>query len=704
MIRKIYVPALLFLLLINICAIQAMDVWVVGDAEKIRPGTASPVSGTSNLDVSNYVWNKALRQVTIAGAKNEFVAFQVVIENENTDLTGVSLHPTDLTGGSGNILLSSNYEFFIEYYIHKGENRTPDPLISTKLMPDYATFDIPDSRIHNFSNKCQAVWVDLYIPHNAAAGDYQGKIAVFSDQQGVFEINIQLQVYDFTLPDKCNYDFEFNHYGSMASNWPGGTPPSAEAFLEFERNSYRLLHKNRVRLNRVPYTQGGNPSSWLKEGMWPVLEGEGENIHVKDWSAWDERFGPYLSGSAFADLPRSSAPVDHWMLPFNHRFPSEFNDYWHGDTLDFPYIGTMPAYDAENIAIMKEFEEHLNEKGWTEPLYHIFYNEKGRGKFSNQLSWYLDEPVNQRDFEAIRFYSELFHEGFTNTIRSIEELGDAQVELSGFPEPSDARFVFRLDFGRQTLNNHYLDGYVDLWNIGGGPGEGRYYLSEVQERVAKGEMDMYYGPWAYALDGYNLDLIWSAWNNWRRRATGLELWDTMGWSNDMTSNWDAVVSTYYSGLTTYMYPGYRLGLNTPLPTLRMKQIRRGVQDWEYLYRLKELTGSDNASDQVVSELMGMDEESFSSNRSTYNLTEKSFADARATLAGLIMAAGGTPQTGIKGDYNGDGKLSINDAIMLARLLVDESGNIDYDYNGDGRFAITDVISLILHMMNSLSGL
>jgi len=66
---------------------------------------------------------------------------------------------------------------------------------------------------------------------------------------------------------------------------------------------------------------------------------------------------------------------------------------------------------------MAEFERHFNEKGWRDPLYMVFYNEKGRGQYNNQLPWFLDEPVQKEDFEALRFYSGIFHSGFSNVLR-----------------------------------------------------------------------------------------------------------------------------------------------------------------------------------------------------------------------------------------------------------------------------------------------
>lgn len=65
-----------------------------------------------------------------------------------------------------------------------------------------------------------------------------------------------------------------------------------------ERGYYRVGHLHRTVVNIVPYSQRGD----LTPGWSPTLSGR-----TLDWTAFDRRFGPYLDGSAFADLPRRRA-------------------------------------------------------------------------------------------------------------------------------------------------------------------------------------------------------------------------------------------------------------------------------------------------------------------------------------------------------------------------------------------------------------
>ena len=708
------------LIIIGVSSLSAQLIWVASESQKVHPrfgGLITKEYSTSKdwsgdpVKSNSFIWSSSTRTATLAGARGEALGFQVIIEKgSQSELTGVHVYATNLKTADGATISKNSFEFLRQAYVKGGDTMYPDPLIPLKDCPDYDYFSIPDLDQKPVNNNNQAVWVDLFIPQHVEAGMYIGKVIVECDQMDDFEINVSLQVYNFSIPDIPNYDYEMNHYGlRMHYNWPGGEPPSEEVYVEFERNAYRLCHKDRLRFNLVPYNHDGSPSGWEHITLFPELSGSGDSIHVSDWSSYDKRYGPLLDGSAFVDMPRAGVPLSNWILPFNHRYSSDYNEVWkNGDPNDFPFWGKVPLYEKENIEVMKEFEEHLNEKGWTVPLYHVFYNEKGRDKFKdqiafgdNELEWLLDEPVELVDYEAIRYYGEIFHNGFSNTLRPVEYVGDAVYQGSGFPNPDDARFVFRLDIGRQNRLEGYLDGYVDLWNVGGDAGEERYVLTEVQERIDKGDRAMYYGPWHYQYTNYNLDLIWSGWNDYRRKSTGHELWLTVGWIEGMGADWQKVTEDYYKGATTYMYPGYKVGLNGPVPTNRMKVIRRGVQDWEYLYLLEQATGSRQASEDIMYSVLGQGDINYSDDRRSAKLTEETFVDLRAQLAAAIEEAGGGASTMKRGDYSGDGRLALNDAISLLVLMSQNPDNMELDYNGDGRVSVTDAIKLIIDIMATL---
>ena len=147
-------------------------------------------------------------------------------------------------------------------------------------------------------------------------------------------IPVTLQVWDFTLPDHLSFLPEMNCYG----------------LPENERDYYRLAHRHRTVLNRLPYNQNGH----MQEGCAPRWDSSRQTL---DWSAWDRRFGPLLDGSAFADLPRPRVPVECFYLPLHENWPSSMEGYYNGDywaDRAFP-----ESYRRAFVAAAREIATHV---------------------------------------------------------------------------------------------------------------------------------------------------------------------------------------------------------------------------------------------------------------------------------------------------------------------------------------------------------
>jgi hypothetical protein len=73
-------------------------------------------------------------------------------------------------------------------------------------------------------------------------------------------------------------------------------------------------------------------------------------------------------------------------------------------------------------------------------------------------------------------------------------------------------------------------------------------------------------------------------------ATGLLYWAVDYWPNEATA-WDDVLvgpvsGAYWPGEGILIYPGARVGTNEPAPSMRLKYLRDGIQDYEYVELLK----------------------------------------------------------------------------------------------------------------------
>jgi hypothetical protein len=295
----------------------------------------------------------------------------------------------------------------------------------------------------------------------------------------------------------------------------------------------------------------------------------GENIRIDDWTSWDDRFGPVLSGEAFRDLPRAGQPVGHFFLPYNLMWPSDMRNWM------------KPTYRTEYTKIAEQFRSHLASKGWTEPDYHIYYNHKEHYLF---YPWNLDEPTRDKDYEALKYLGEILEESF--------------------PDEGPVNVLYRLDIGHFFCKNvsscshpreasqraiEELGSVVDLWNIG----SGHFFpnADKAAELKESGKTLYLYGATSSRIFEPLLEATLWGWKGYRFGLDGICLWHSTDWTN-----WDrdepvpdplAFGDWRYDGVSIVFYPGSGVGYDGPLPSIRLKGMRRGLQDFEYLRLIEE---------------------------------------------------------------------------------------------------------------------
>jgi hypothetical protein len=79
------------------------------------------------------------------------------------------------------------------------------------------------------------------------------------------------------------------------------------------------------------------------------------------------------------------------------------------------------------------------------------------------------------------------------------------------------------------------------------------------------------------------------WLSWRYGLTGLLYWTTVYW--EKTNPWtDPKTYGDYNGEGSLLYPGADVGFPGPIASMRLKAIRDGMEDYEYLHLLAGLRG------------------------------------------------------------------------------------------------------------------
>jgi len=119
------------------------------------------------------------------------------------------------------------------------------------------------------------------------------------------------------------------------------------------------------------------------------------------------------------------------------------------------------------------------------------------------------------------------------------------------------------------------------------------------------------------------------WINWRFGITGLLYWSTMNWApaRDVWTN-PVTYGDQYNMEGSLLYPGADAGVQGFITSIRLKQIREGLEDYEYLTILEQHRGR-MAADDVVKKIARSWQD--------WDTDTRHLVEARAKIAGLILA-------------------------------------------------------------------
>jgi len=463
-------------LLLQGTAHSAPTVWIVPSLQRVGP---SDPAGSGTL-------------AQLEAAKGEYESFQIIVRAPSSGLTNVNVSVTDLTGSAGTIA-KSNLALFREQYVYVnasspnwgGSNQPlgpgwyPDGLIpfvnpNTGLPASGGSIQAVPFNLGGNSN--QPIWVDVFVPRSAAAGQYTGTYTV-SSSQGTTTGQISLQVWNFTLPLKPTLKSSFAYW----------TADSMAAEQE--------LLRNRVTPLNVPV---GNESGLMTNF------GLGTNNI------------PFWSGADVSSCTMSPAPS----------------------------VAQFLAAKATNLSGLYLFDYSADEVGNCTNLYPTIqqwaYNMHQAG-INNLITM---APVTA-----------LFSDG-SGTGRSAV---DDWVVLPAMYNNSVSMVQQALQKGDSVWSYNTLvqDAYSPKWEIDFAP---------INFRIQPGFINQSLG-----LSG----LLY-----WR-----IDDWNSTPWTN--VNNAGTFSSNNYPGEGVLVYPGSTVGITGVAPSMRLKWIRDGEEDYEYIALLKQ---------------------------------------------------------------------------------------------------------------------
>ncbi len=378
------------------------QVWANDGGDKV---TRDELRATNDpLSVGNLVWDGT--KISLFGARNEVVAFNLVLEAPEQDATDVTVTFNTLDGPEGASISARsvsgddifNYVgrdielFYVRYLEIKGlstdlffhgyaydERHIParcrrpyneegegsggweDRPCHNKLYPEIAvplTLEMPFT-IPASTN--QSIWGDIYIPEDAPAGSYSGQISVLENGTLTWQIPIELRVFDFGLPALPNartmlyYSHENinDRYLGEANAYPApGTDVYAQALVLANRH-FHLAHRHKISLIDEHTPLERMDADWVDrlagelftpaQGYAGIGAGVGNNVYaIGTYGSW-----PWQGGGRDEMWANTDAWVN-WFESRSFTMPTEYFLYLIDESDDYEQVERWAQWMDEN--------------------------------------------------------------------------------------------------------------------------------------------------------------------------------------------------------------------------------------------------------------------------------------------------------------------------------------------------------------------
>ena len=245
-------------------------VWAVNDGEKVeRDSHDHPASA------GNSAWDGRL--VRLTGARNEILAVQVIVEADARGIGALSLRLPELVTATDRIAYrppavgSDRHrrapDSDLRGQLHAGRHAVARLVgVRPRVGRSARGSDGLEARaagarkrhagrgglpIAVGANQNQAIWIEVYVGRQRAAGLYRGTIAIEAD--GVTrQVPVELEVLDFSLPDDNSMHAMLFYSGDQPERYHGRNLDAAY---------HRFAHRHRVELVNA-YDETTLPAVW----------------------------------------------------------------------------------------------------------------------------------------------------------------------------------------------------------------------------------------------------------------------------------------------------------------------------------------------------------------------------------------------------------------------------------------------------------
>lgn len=530
---------LLALSLIQMGSIQARKVplikWRVASCMvKVRPLDSDPAA--------------APKSAALYAARNEFESFQIVL-NARQSLTGVDIDISDFASVHGETISKNHATVYAEPYIELsrpsgiggGTGAWPDPLIPrtdryTGEQRNYFPLGLQQDRNHT-------IWVEIHVPPGTQPGQYHGSARVLLGNVVQFTVPIEITVWAFSLPSTASLKSSYGLSGPSLLKQHRGRYTSDQDLYAITRLYARAALMHRISIH------GGSMAP-------PKVQSDGLRLDV-DWRSYDAEVGPFLDGTAVG--------------------PGEPLAGARATSVDVRIPGGSQSQE-QRVQYLSEWLRHFRQRGWIDRLFLYLWDEPRQED---------SQALVDRGRAALRAAPELrtlvttpFNPNIRDVVRIWVPLVNCLERRPGFDDYCAATPPY-------SSYAPELAGGKKLW-----------FYQSCASHGCNGGGGAYFTGWpSYVIDAPATANRVMQWVAWKRDIEG-ELYYSMNQAYADRDPWNDIRASGGNGDGTLFYPGKpdRIGGATDIPieSIRLKLIREGMEDYEYLVLAAKLGGEELA--------------------------------------------------------------------------------------------------------------
>ncbi|MBD3177589.1 MAG: DUF4091 domain-containing protein [Armatimonadia bacterium] len=399
----------------------------------------------------------------------------------------------------------------------------------TGLWPDPLLPRQPGEAIPVSAGRNKPLWITVYVPPSAAAGDYEGTLTITAPD-GSRQVPVSLHVFDFTLPAEIGLKSQMN-----VSHQALGGGASLERVEEIKS----FFHAHRLTPKSVAWPAGLNYNGGI------TYDCVSQSFDDTDGGAYSfSQLGPkYVDGQGWNGVGFPSFMAFQFVSNSTPR-PSEFC----GTAIGADPYGTA-AYNTRWQGMLSALDAYLVEHGYEDKAYHYLMN----------------EPQDQDDYDLAAFLASMSKAVAPNLRLAISEEPKAEIfDNDRFPGASFDVWIANIpayDQARATALERQSEHGEEVW---------WYSLPH--------DAPPYFNPTTIDHIGLESRLLGLA--AFALRADGYAYYSLTGWGdpwdypNPGNGNGD--------GFLLYPEPGTTESPTRFIPSIRLELLREAFEDYEYL--------------------------------------------------------------------------------------------------------------------------